>query len=82
LAIKSSSGRLDLPENHLALVADEGFSFLSVVPEHAWANRSLPVRCDHKDPFDRMIAAQALCEEIPVISADPSFDGYGVQRVW
>ena len=82
LAIKSSSGRLDLPHNHLALVADEGFSFLSVVPEHAWASRSLPQRRDHKDPFDRMIAAQALCEEIPVVSADSSFDGYGVQRIW
>ena len=82
LAIKSASGRLDLPENHLALVAEEGFSFMPVEPAHAWANRSLPVRRDHKDPFDRMIAAQALCEAIPVISADPSFDGYGVQRIW
>jgi PIN domain nuclease of toxin-antitoxin system len=82
LAIKSSSGRLNLPDNHLELVADEGFSFLSVVPEHAWANRSLPIRRDHNDPFDRMIAAQALYEEIPVISADPVFDGYGVERIW
>jgi PIN domain nuclease of toxin-antitoxin system len=82
LAIKSSSGRLGLPDEYLSLVTDEGFSFLPVDPEHAWASRSLPARRDHKDPFDRMIAAQALCEGLPVISADRSFDDYGVERIW
>lgn len=82
LAIKSAAGRLRLPEDHLRLVDEEGFTFLPVSPEHAWANRDLPFRKDHKDPFDRMIAAQALCEAIPVISSDPAFDGYGVERIW
>jgi PIN domain nuclease of toxin-antitoxin system len=36
----------------------------------------------HQDPFDRMIAAQALAEDIPVISADAKLDGLGVRRIW
>jgi len=36
----------------------------------------------HRDPFDRMLAAQALARESPVISADQVFDGFGVTRVW
>lgn len=82
MAIKSGMGRLDLPEEHLELLADEGFSFLDVTAEHAWANRLLPRQRDHKDPFDRMIAAQAISEGLPLISADEGFDAYGVQRIW
>lgn len=37
---------------------------------------------DHRDPFDRMIAAQALAEDIPVLSADPRLDSFGVRRLW
>lgn len=36
----------------------------------------------HRDPFDRMIAAQALAEDIPIISADPKLDAFGIRRVW
>ncbi len=36
----------------------------------------------HKDPFDRLLIAQALSENILIISADAIFDPYGVQRVW
>ena len=82
MAIKVASGRLDFTDDPISASQREGVETLAITAEHAWANRSVPVRRDHKDPFDRMIAAQALCEEIPVISADPSFDGYGVQRIW
>lgn len=37
---------------------------------------------DHRDPFDRMIAAQALAEDIPVISMDTRLDVFGVRRLW
>lgn len=37
---------------------------------------------DHRDPFDRMIAAQALAEDIPILSADPRLDSFGVHRMW
>ncbi len=82
LAIKANGGRLELPEDQIELIEADGFSYLGISPEHAWSNRLLPSRRDHKDPFDRMIAAQALSEGIPVISADPSFDSYGVERIW
>ncbi len=36
----------------------------------------------HKDPFDRLLAAQAIAEGIPLVSADPAFDPYGVNRIW
>jgi PIN domain nuclease of toxin-antitoxin system len=36
----------------------------------------------HRDPFDRLIIAQALVEQIPIVSGDPVFDQYGIQRVW
>lgn len=82
IAIKVSAGRLGFSEDPLIAGEREGLEPLPVSMEHAWANRDLPFRKDHKDPFDRMIAAQALCEGIPVISSDPAFDGYGVERIW
>ncbi|MGH7201887.1 MAG: hypothetical protein ACREJB_14870 [Planctomycetaceae bacterium] len=36
----------------------------------------------HRDPFDRLIAAQAMVEQIPLLSADPAFDAYPVHRIW
>ena len=82
LSIKISAGRLDLRSDPLEAGEAEGIEHLPVTLEHAWASRSLPLRRDHKDPFDRMIAAQALFEGLAVISADSSFDDYGVERIW
>ena len=36
----------------------------------------------HRDPFDRLLVAQALVEQMPIVSADPAFDAYPVQRLW
>jgi PIN domain nuclease of toxin-antitoxin system len=36
----------------------------------------------HKDPFDRLLVAQALTEDIPIVSVDAAFDPYGVTRLW
>ena len=36
----------------------------------------------HRDPFDRMLAAQSLIDSLPLISADPIFDAYGTTRLW
>ena len=37
---------------------------------------------DHRDPLDRMVAAQAIAHDIPVISADPKLDSFGIRRIW
>ena len=36
----------------------------------------------HKDPFDRLLVAQALVEQIPIVSSDDQLDAYGVTRIW
>jgi len=36
----------------------------------------------HRDPFDRLLIAQALTEDLPLLSGDPNFDAYGVARWW
>ncbi|CAA9435852.1 MAG: hypothetical protein AVDCRST_MAG64-3817 [uncultured Phycisphaerae bacterium] len=36
----------------------------------------------HKDPFDRLLVAQCLLEDVPIISADAGLDAYGVRRIW
>jgi PIN domain nuclease of toxin-antitoxin system len=36
----------------------------------------------HRDPFDRLLVAQAMVEQIPIVSADTAFDAYGVRRLW
>lgn len=56
------------------------FEFLTVTDEHLAAVASLPLH--HRDPFDRMIVAQAMTENIPVVSVDVAFDLYGIIRLW
>lgn len=47
---------------------------------HALAAGKLDLR--HRDPFDRLLIAQALIEQAPIVSNDAAFDGYGVERIW
>lgn len=54
---------------------------LAITLDHIETLLSLPTS-DHKDPFDRMLAAQALSEGIPIISNDAKLDAYGVIRIW
>ena len=61
-------------------IAAQGFAELEIgVADAARAGR-LPG--PHRDPFDRMLAAQALVREFPVVSVDPVFDRFGVMRLW
>jgi len=61
-------------------IAGQGFGELAIDVSDAERAGRLPG--SHRDPFDRMLAAQALAREFPVISADQVFDGFGVTRVW
>ena len=79
-AIKSTLGKLRVPDDLLERLDDFGFERLPVTDVHAWAVRALPPV--HHDPFDRLLAAQAICERATIVSADTVFDRYGVTRVW
>jgi PIN domain nuclease of toxin-antitoxin system len=79
-AIKSALGKLRAPENLLERLDEFAFERLAVTDVHAWAVRALPAV--HNDPFDRLLAAQAICERATIVSADTVFDAYGVMRTW
>lgn len=67
-------------EDLLDRLDEFAFERLPVTEVHAWAVRRLPPL--HSDPFDRLLAAQAICERATIVSADAVFDGYGVPRIW
>jgi PIN domain nuclease of toxin-antitoxin system len=57
-----------------------GFRILPVEPKHTARLIGLPFH--HKDPFDRLLVAQAIVESIPIISSDAVLDAYGITRLW
>jgi len=77
-------GKLDfaraLAVNFIPRVTGAGYQLLPITTEHALRAGLFPG--DHKDPFDRMIAAQAVHEDLPLLSQDTHFDGFGVRREW
>ena len=79
-AIKSSIGKLDVPDDLPDRLDEFAFERLPVTDRHAWTMRSLPAV--HSDPFDRLLAAQAVCERARIVSADAIFDRYDVERLW
>jgi PIN domain nuclease of toxin-antitoxin system len=84
IAIKVSLGKLRidgaldrfLPEQ----LAANGFRALAIDLKHTARVASLPFH--HRDPFDRLLVAQALEEDLAIVTADPIFGKYGVKRVW
>jgi PIN domain nuclease of toxin-antitoxin system len=80
IAIKQSLGKLSVPAELPDEIADAGFGWLTVGVEHSWAARELPFH--HRDPFDRLLVAQALEEQIPVITRDERFAAYGITTRW
>jgi PIN domain nuclease of toxin-antitoxin system len=73
---------LSLPYSHwmTKAVADLGLSVLPITIDYAAKQTTLTWH--HRDPFDRLVVAQALVENVPIVSADPQLDAYGVTRVW
>jgi PIN domain nuclease of toxin-antitoxin system len=71
---------VDLVADFVAQMEREGFQLLAVSVEHAIRGGMLPG--PHKDPFDRMLIAQAQAEHLPIVSNETAFDAYGVRRVW
>lgn len=62
------------------VLADQGFGELVLLARHGQLAGNLPGT--HKDPFDRMLAAQAILEGLTLVSSDTALDQFGVRRIW
>ena len=86
IAIKISIGkwRLNRPyEEFIDIGLNQyGFQVLPILPTHTARLIGLPFPQGHRDPFDRLLIAQVLVEQIPIVSADSPLDAYGVTRLW
>ncbi len=84
MAIKVSIGKLCLGQPLATLVPEQmrlnGVQFLPIEVTHVVAVADLPFH--HRDPFDRLLVAQAMVEQLSIVSGDSSFDLYGIKRLW
>jgi len=82
IAIKGAKGKLSFSKDEVVLwLADLKMRVLPYTTEHALRLFDLPLH--HTDPFDRQIVAQALAEDIPVVTADEAFRRYsGIRVIW
>jgi len=84
IAIKVSLGKLELPGVVDRFIPEQlavnAFRQLAIEFKHVARVASLPFH--HRDPFDRLLAAQALEEQCAIVSADAVFRRYGVERIW
>jgi PIN domain nuclease of toxin-antitoxin system len=83
LAIKTRNGKVNatpLLEQWHEMIAIQGFAEMPIDADLGIRAGLLPLH--HRDPFDRMLAAQAQVTGWPIISADRIFDYYGVRRIW
>jgi PIN domain nuclease of toxin-antitoxin system len=84
IATKVRIGKLphaaDLAEDFAGCLLRERFETLSISTEHAVRAGLLPG--PHRDPFDRMLIAQAQAENLPIVGNDAAFDAYSIRRMW
>jgi PIN domain nuclease of toxin-antitoxin system len=76
MAIKVSIGKLRVPDGFPQSLADRGCTFLPPGVEDAWQVASLPLL--HRDPFDRLIVAQAMMNRLTLVTSDRQLADYGV----
>jgi PIN domain nuclease of toxin-antitoxin system len=84
IAIKVRLGKLDLHSSYDDFmyrgIVGNDFAILPIEPKHTSLLTTLPLY--HKDPFDRLLVAQARIENMAIVSVDDALDAYGVQRAW
>lgn len=84
MSIKMNLGKLAVNGLSLAEFMDEvtknGVETLGIHRLHILENERLPLF--HRDPFDRLIIAQALTDVMPIVSSDEAFDAYPITRIW
>ncbi len=87
IAVKRSLGKLDVDEDWPEQAQADGFAALAISWLHAARLQSLPYVKPtggkaHRDPFDRLLASQALSDGIPIVTCDPVFVSYEVATIW
>jgi len=84
IATKVRLGKLPgaeiLEREFLDVVDDAGYTLLAI--DAASALRAGRLTSEHRDPFDRILAAQALAQDIPILSTDTKLDTFGIRRLW
>lgn len=79
IQIKRDLGKLTAPDGLLEIVEDEGFIILDITGQHAEQIGNLPDH--HRDPFDRMLVAQAQVEGLTILTSDKQIKLYGVRTL-
>ncbi|NOQ34695.1 MAG: PIN domain-containing protein [Methylococcaceae bacterium] len=87
ISIKNSLGKLDIGGEYATVINDVTDNDIEIMPisfQHTMIQNKLPFH--HKDPFDRLIIAQGIAEQINIISKDSIFDDYlhkqSIKRIW
>ena len=84
IAIKTSIGKLTLTQSYEVFIPQQleqnSIEILPVKLEHLVVVSTLPFH--HRDPFDRLLIAQAMVEKMPIVGIDKAFDAYSVTRLW
>lgn len=84
VATKFRIGKLSeaalLAQDFKAIIANQGFVELAITVRHALIAGEMNI--SHKDPFDRLLIAQAQSEDLVLVSNEAFFDGFGIRRLW
>ena len=84
IAIKIRLGKYSLPEPYQPFMesqlAANDLGILPILPSHTALLTTMPFH--HRDPFDRLLIAQAQAESVPLVSNDEQLDAYGITRIW
>ena len=80
MSIKWTIGKIKLPDGYFESLENNGFEIMPMTDAHFSAYRALPLL--HRDPFDRMLVAQAQSEDLPLLSADTKISAYDVNVLW
>jgi PIN domain nuclease of toxin-antitoxin system len=83
IAIKTKTGKLDvgnLSDFLYSSITNYRLTLLPISLRHIFYTHELPLH--HRDPFDRLLIAQAASEQLTFVTADKAFDDYGVSRIW
>lgn len=80
VAIKRQLSKLDAPNNLLEKLERAGVDLMPVTARHADHVGTLPLH--HRDPFDRLLVAQAAIEDLTLVTADARMEAYGIDVLW